>query len=75
MREIFFNEKQQRTTVFALVYVLPAPLKIFQIVPTIEQKMKFSIKEFCSKCDQIRSSRRISSHLLKKPLAENLIFV
>ena len=37
--------------------------------------MKFSIEEFCSKCDQIRSSRRISSHLLKKPLAENFIFV
>ena len=75
MREIFSNEKQQRTTVFALVYVLPASLKIFQIIPTIEQKMKFSIKEFFSKCDQIRSFRRILSHLLKKPLAENFIFV
>ena len=29
--------------------------------------MKFSIKDFLSKCDQIRS-------LLKKPLKENFIF-
>ena len=36
------------------------------------QKMKFSIKEFFSKCDQIR--RKIWSHLLKKSLMENLIF-
>ena len=33
--------------------------------------MKFSIKDFFSKCDQIRSS----SHLLKKSLMENFIFV
>ena len=38
------------------------------------QKMKFSIKDFFSKCDQIRSFLRIWSHLLKKPLVENLIF-
>ena len=36
--------------------------------------MKFSIKDFFSKCDQIRSFRRIWSHLLKKSLMENLIF-
>ena len=30
------------------------------------QKMKFSIKDFFNKCDQIRSFLRISSHLLKK---------
>ena len=38
------------------------------------QKMKFSIKDFFSKCDQIRSILRIWSHLLKKPLMGNLIF-
>ena len=38
------------------------------------QKMKFSIKDFFSKCDQIRSFLRIWSHLLKKSLMENLIF-
>ena len=38
------------------------------------QKMKFSIKVFFSKCDQIRSFLRIWSHLLKKSLKENFIF-
>ena len=32
---------------------------------TIAQKMKFSIKDFFSKCDQIRRKLRIWSHLLK----------
>ena len=34
----------------------------------ITQKMKFSIEDFFSKCDQIRSFLRIWSHLLKKIL-------
>ena len=38
------------------------------------QKMKFSIKDFFSKCDQIRRKLRIWSHLLKKSLMENFIF-
>ena len=37
-------------------------------------KMKFSIKDFFSKCDQIRSFLRIWLHLLKKSLMENFIF-
>ena len=36
--------------------------------------MKFSIKDFFSKHDQIRSFLRIWSHLLKKSLKENFIF-
>ena len=36
--------------------------------------MKFSIKDFFSKCDQIRSFLRIWSHLLNKSLMENFIF-
>ena len=36
--------------------------------------MKFSIKYFLSKCDQIRSFLPIWSHKLKKPLLENFIF-
>ena len=36
--------------------------------------MKFSIKDFFSKCDQIRSFLRIWSHLLKKSFMENFIF-
>ena len=36
--------------------------------------MKISIKDFFSKCDQIRSFLRIWSHLLKKSVMENLVF-
>ena len=36
--------------------------------------MKFSIKDFLSKCNQIRSFLRLWSHLLKKSLMENFIF-
>ena len=36
--------------------------------------MKFSIKDFFGKCDQIRRFQRIWSHLLKKSLMENFIF-
>ena len=38
------------------------------------QKLKFSIKNFISKCDQIRGKLRIWSHLLKKSIMENFIF-
>ena len=43
------------------------------------QIMQFSIKDFSSKCDQIRTKLRILylviwSCLLKKPLMENFIF-
>ena len=36
--------------------------------------MKFSIKAFFSKCDQIRRKLRIWSHLPKKSLIGNFIF-
>ena len=38
------------------------------------QKMKFSIRDSFSKCNQIRRKLRIWSHLLKKSLMENFIF-
>ena len=41
----------------------------------IAQKMNFSIKDFFSKCDQIRSFLRIWSPLRKKSLMENFIFL
>ena len=37
-------------------------------------KMKFSIKDFFSKCDQIHWKLRIWSYLLEKSLIENFIF-
>ena len=39
------------------------------------QKKKFSFKNLFSKCDQIRRKLRIWSHLLKKSVMENFIFV
>ena len=39
------------------------------------QKIKFCIKDFFSKCDQIRRKLRIWSHLLKKSLMENFNFL
>ena len=46
--------------------------KSFPLHSTINE---FSIKDFFSKCDQIRSFLRIIwSHLLKKTLMENFIF-
>ena len=38
------------------------------------QKIKFSFKDFFSKCDQIRGFLQIWSHLLNKYLVENFIF-
>ena len=46
----------------------------FDIVGTA-QEMKFSIKDFFSKCDQIRRKLRIWSHLLKISLIENFFFL
>ena len=44
------------------------------LLATTAQKMKFSIKDFFSKYDQIRSFLRFWSHLLKKSLMESFIF-
>ena len=38
------------------------------------QRMKFSVKDFFSKCGQNRRKLRICSYLLKKSLTENIIF-
>ena len=42
--------------------------------PYTAQKIKFSIKDFLSKWDQIHGKLRIWFHLLKKSLMENFIF-
>ena len=45
------------------------------ITKNTAQKMKFSFKDFFSKCDQIRRKLLIWSHLLKKSLMEKFVFV
>ena len=44
------------------------------VVSYSAKKMKFSIKDFFSKCEQIRRKLQIRSHLLKKSFMENFIF-
>ena len=44
------------------------------VTASTAQKMKLSIKDSFSKCDQIRRILRIWSHLLRKSLMENFIF-
>ena len=54
------------------MYIVPSyDVLILQLTA---QKMNFSIKDFFSKCDQIRRKLQIWSHLLKKSLTENLTF-
>ena len=48
--------------------------EMFKHLKYTAQKMKFAIKDFCSKCDQICRKLRIWSHLLKKSLMENFVF-
>ena len=42
---------------------------------TPTQKMKFYIKDFFSKCEQMHSFLRVWSHLLKKSLMKTSFFV
>ena len=44
------------------------------LVPGTAKKMKFSIEDLSSKCDQISRKLRIWSHLMEKSLMENFIF-
>ena len=48
-------------------------MRISIMIAWTAQKINFSIMDFLSKCDQIRSFLRISSYSLK-PLTENFIF-
>ena len=49
-------------------------IELLSLIFDTTQKMKFSITDFLSKCDQIRRKLRIWSHLLRKSLMENFIF-
>ena len=49
-------------------------VRLLRSVPGTARKIKLSIKDYFSKCDQIRSLLRIWSPSLKKSLMKNLIF-
>ena len=63
-------------TVFNNFALSARPKKVIIIITITAQKMKFSIKDFFSKCDQIHRNLRLWSHLLKKSiLNEKLSFL
>ena len=65
---VIFNTNQWETTLCKLYCELK------QTATITAEKMKFSVKDFFSKCDQIRRKLRIWSHLLEKSFMENFIF-
>ena len=68
----FFDFSNFKRYIF---FFLSNSLILFQILKDYTaQKMKFSIQNIFSKCDQIRKKLRIWSHLRKKSLIENLVF-
>ena len=81
-RNLKISEAFLENTCFAMTSYLPL-LSVGSQFGTEQQlsmlglhkKMNFSIKNFFSKCDQIRNFLRIWSHLLKKSLMENFCSV
>ena len=73
-------------TIFSIIFLQKGSILNFQyfrdsgviskkyVIKSTAQKMKFSMKDLFSKCDQIRRKLRIWSHLLKKSLMEKFIF-
>ena len=61
------------TQIYAELQSIHLPPLLLPPLLTAE-KMKFSIMDFISKCDQFRRKLRIWSHLLKKSLMGNFIF-
>ena len=67
----FHDQTYIQTCFPSYVLILIMTLKLLKL---IAQTVKFFIKDFFSKCTQIRSFLRIWSHLLKKSLMGNFIF-
>ena len=68
----FFRKKFDCRSV--IIVAVPKYVLGLHDLKSTAQKMKFSIKDFFSKCDQIRSFLKIWPHLPKKSLMENIIF-
>ena len=62
------------STEFQFIHTDIAVIEDIVVRVLTAQKLKFSIKDFFSKCDKIRRKMRLWSHLLKKSLMENFIF-
>ena len=59
---------------YPLLGSAPTSSKSYLLFTDTAQKIKFSIKDFFSKCDQIRTKLQIWSDLLKNSSMENFIF-
>ena len=68
-KQLFFSKGAE-----SLVTLVKRNVILETVVLDNAQKMRFSIKDYFSKCDQIRRKLRIWSYLLKKSLMENFIF-
>ena len=77
-RAIFRNQTYIKPEAFSKAFwtcKMTRHIQSHGIVRTLTaQKMKFSIKDFSSKCDQIRRKLQFWSDLLEKCLMENFIF-
>ena len=80
-KPVFFYLKLISTKIFSILsegFTLSNSLEgIFSLTKSSStaQKIKFSIKDFFNKCDQICRKLPIWSHLLKKSLMENSFFL
>ena len=56
-------------------YFSPSKMILVDMPKPLHKKIKIFIKDFFSKCDQIWTLRQTWSHLLKKSIMENFIFL
>ena len=66
--------KKTSSFLVSLVTLVKRNIILETVVLYNAQKMRFSIKDYFSKCDQIRRELRIWSYLLKKSSMKNFIF-
>ena len=74
---ILYSFEQYSSTILLTLHSWDSKLLFIFLNNTSQKrctKTMFSVKDFFSKCDQIRSFQRIRSYLLKKSLMENFIF-
>ena len=70
-RGLHNNYEPCRFCVFLINFRYIHHIRLFFLLLTLyDTKMKFSVKDLFSKCDQIRRKLRIWSHLLKKCFIE-----
>ena len=76
LKKLIVISKLFLTVAFSCIYYLHGftDTSALGLISSRGQLLKFSIKDFLSKYDQIRKFLRIQSHLLKKSLIENFIF-